>query len=99
HRAGGRGGGMSQRRTALIVPVPEASAAVDASRELTCNAKPSIGVPPHITLLFPFVARITEDLISDLQDVFAPIAPFAIELREVERFPGVAYLAPEPAAP
>lgn len=86
-------------RTAVIVPVPEAAPAVDRWRELTCNAKPSIGVPPHITLLFPFVAPVTDDLISDLRNVFAPVAPFEVVLSELERFPGVAYLVPDPSAP
>jgi 2'-5' RNA ligase len=86
-------------RTAVIVPVPGAAPAVDRWRELTCNAKPSIGVPPHITLLFPFVASVTDDLISDLRTVFAPVTPFEVVLRELERFPGVAYLVPDPSAP
>jgi 2'-5' RNA ligase len=90
---------LSEPRLAVIVPVPEASAVVDGWRERTCNAKPSAGVPPHVTLLFPLVAPITDELISSLADVFAPVAQFALELRELRRFPGVLYLAPEPAAP
>ena len=85
-------------RSAVIVSVREAAPVVDRWRELTCNAKPSLGVPPHITLLFPFVP-ITQAVISDLQSLFAPVAPFTIVLRKLERFPGVAYLAPDPAAP
>lgn len=74
-------------RSAVIVPVREAAPVVDRWRELTCNAKPSLGVPPHITLLFPF-APITQDVISDLHDLFAPVKPFTIVLGKLERFPG-----------
>jgi len=90
---------VSEPRLAVIVPVPEAAAVVDGWRERTCNAKPSVGVPPHVTLLFPLVAPITDELVSSLADVFAPVATFALELRELRRFPGVLYLAPDPATP
>jgi len=82
-------------RTALIVPIPAAATAVDRWRE----ARPSLGIPPHVTLLFPFVAPVTDALVAELEEVFRPVAPFAVELRELRRFPGVLYLAPEPAAP
>ena len=45
----------SALRSMVIIPVPEAADAVDRWREETCNDKPSIGVPAHITLIFPFV--------------------------------------------
>jgi 2'-5' RNA ligase len=90
---------VTELRSAVLVPVPEATAAVDDWRERTCNAKPSIGVPPHVTLLFPFVApeEITTEVVGELRDVFASARPFAVELRRLERFPGTLYLAPEPA--
>jgi 2'-5' RNA ligase len=92
---------VSELWSAVIVPVPEAAAAVDAWRERTCAGKPSIGVPPHVTLLAPFVApdEITDEVIGGLRDALASVRPFAIELRTVERFPGTLYLAPEPAEP
>lgn len=91
---------MSRLRSAVIVPVPEAAAAVDDWRERTCDAKPSTGVPPHVTLLAPFVvpAKITGDVIEELRDVLA-VPAFPLELRELRRFPGTLYLVPEPAAP
>jgi 2'-5' RNA ligase len=91
---------VTELRSAVIVPVPEAAAAVDGWRERTCDGKPSIGVPPHVTLLAPFLApdEITGGVIAELQDVLA--APtFGVELRELRRFPGTLYLAPEPAGP
>jgi 2'-5' RNA ligase len=80
-------------RTALIVALAEAAPVVDRWRER------STGMPPHVTLLFPFVAPVTDALVAELQALFAPVAPFAVELRELRRFPGVLYLEPEPAAP
>jgi hypothetical protein len=58
-------------RTALIVPLAEAAPVVDRWRER------STGMPPHVTLLFPFVAPVTDALVADLQALFAPVAPFA----------------------
>ena len=42
-------------RSALVVALPEAAPAVDGWRERTCADRPSAGVPPHVTILFPFV--------------------------------------------
>ncbi len=41
--------------TALVVAFPEAWPIVDGWRERTCLDRPSIGIPPHVTLVFPFV--------------------------------------------
>lgn len=88
-------------RSALVVEVPEAAPAVDGWRELTTAAKPSSGVPAHVTILFPFVpARELDDrLLGDLHALFAGASAFAFVLRATRRFPGVLYLAPEPAEP
>jgi 2'-5' RNA ligase len=77
------------RRTALIVPVPEADAYVD----------PAPGVGAHVTVLAWFLEpeAIDED---ELRDVLAPFAAFAFELDRVERFPdGITWLRPEPSQP
>ena len=75
---------MSEARSAVIVPLPEATATVDAWRERTCIGKPSIGVPPHVTLLAPFVPLegIDEDVLHGLRNVLAS-RHFALELREL----------------
>lgn len=85
-------------RSALIVAVPEAAPTVDAWRERTCQAKPSTGVPAHITILWPFVpaARVDDVLLAQLRGLFGEVAPFPFELRATARFPGTLYLAPEP---
>ena len=88
-------------RTALVVEVPEAAAAVDAWLERTAYAKPSNGVPAHVTVLYPFVpaADVDEALLADLRALFAGLPSFAFELRECRHFPAVLYLAPDPPGP
>jgi hypothetical protein len=74
---------------------------VDAWRERTSAAKPSNGVPAHVTILFPFIPadEIDDELPADVQAVFGRFLGFSFELREARRFPGVLYLAPEPPEP
>ena len=88
-------------RTALVVAVPEAALVVDAWRERTSYAKPSAGVPAHVTVLFPFVpaARVTEQLRVDLHGLFGTFPTFAVTFAETARFESVLYLAPLPAEP
>jgi 2'-5' RNA ligase len=58
------------------------------------------GAPAHVTLLFPFVpvSSLVPGVRRDLADVAARFAPFDVRFGRVGRFPGVVYLAPEPAA-
>jgi hypothetical protein len=80
--------------TTLIVPVPSAEGVIEeSSREA--------GLPAHITLLYPFLAAraIDRDTESVLASVLLKVPSFDFALTEVGRFPGVVYLAPEPAAP
>lgn len=90
---------MDDLRSALVIEVPEASSTVDGWRERTSSAKPSAGVPAHVTILFPFVpaSEIDPGLLASLGALFAAYPIFGFELRETRRFPGVLYLAPEPA--
>jgi hypothetical protein len=80
-------------RTALIVAVPEAEAAVaDLRRRHDRSA--ALGIPAHLTILFPFVdsAAIDEDAI---EAVVADHGAFDFELVSVETFDsGGTYLAP-----
>jgi 2'-5' RNA ligase len=86
--------------TAVVVAFPELSPAVDEWREQTCDDRPSIGVPPHVTLLYPFVpAETIEEALDDLRALFAATPSFDVSFREVRRWPEMAYLAPEPAEP
>jgi 2'-5' RNA ligase len=83
---------------AIIVPVPEAESLVGDWRT---QYDPSAvrGVPAHVTLLFPFLAAdaVGEDGLAFLADLFATTPRPDARLVEVRQFPGVLYLAPEPA--
>lgn len=87
--------------SALVVPVPRVAQIVDGWREKTCNARPSIGVPAHVTLLFPFLPaeEIDYQVLDDLKHLFAGFEPFGFTLPRLARFPTTLYLAPEPAGP
>lgn len=58
-------------------------------------------MPAHVTLLTPFVAPAELDagVVLELRSLFAATAPFRLTLARIGRFPGVVYLAPEPAEP
>ena len=88
-------------RTALVVEVSEPAPIVDGWRERTCSDKPSIGVPAHVTLLFPFVPaeRLDDRLLAELDALFARFDPFAVVFAQTDRFPTTLYLRPEPAQP
>lgn len=86
------------RRTALIVEVPEAEAAVGALR-LEHDWSAARGVPAHITVLFPFLDAdaVVE---AELRDLFARFRPFDFALDRVERFEdGHVWLHPQPSLP
>jgi 2'-5' RNA ligase len=86
--------------SALVIAIPEAASVVDDWRERTCADRPSIGVPPHVTLLFPFMpAEVVDGSLNDLRELFAATASFSVSFRELRRWPGIAYLAPEPPEP
>jgi 2'-5' RNA ligase len=57
-------------------------------------------VPAHITLLVPFAPapHVDPQVISSLAELVGAVPAFAFDLRGAERFPGVLYLAPEPAS-
>jgi 2'-5' RNA ligase len=86
-------------RTALIVVIAEAEPVVGDWRMRYDNA--SLGVPAHVTLLFPFVpAEEADDAIrAELRELFASQPSFSFSLPRVARFPEVAWLAPEPDEP
>ena len=61
----------------------------------------SVGVPAHITLLYPFAppSALDEGIHVGLARVIASEPAFPFVLGRVERWPDVVYLPPEPAAP
>ena len=81
-------------RTALVVVVPEAEPLVGRLREQYDHPRARLGVPAHVTLLFPF-----GDDADGLEELFAAAAPFDFSLARTARFAEqpILYLAPEPA--
>jgi 2'-5' RNA ligase len=59
------------------------------------------GIPAHVTVLYPFLPPAM--LMPDIRDALARIAsaelPYTVTFARAERWPGVVWLAPEPAAP
>ena len=87
--------------TAVVIAFPTLSPVVDGWRERTCADRPSIGIPPHVTLLHPFVPAeaVDDEVLAELEELFAATAKFAVTFRELRRWPEMAYLAPEPSEP
>jgi 2'-5' RNA ligase len=86
------------RRTGLVVAVPEAEDLVGPWR-LEHDPSAANGAPAHVTLLFPF--RPLDHVgtaIDDLRTIFASVPRRPIRFAHVGVFPGVVWLAPEPAA-
>jgi 2'-5' RNA ligase len=79
------------------VPLPLRLARLRAQRDWAA----SMGVPPHVTILYPFLpaARLAPAIRDVLAEVAAAVEPFDIRFERVGRFPGVVYLAPEPELP
>lgn len=86
--------------SAFAVNVPEAEPYVGALRERLDPAA-RLGVPAHITVLYPFLPpeQIDHAVLGAAALALASASPFTYRLAGIGRFPGVAYLAPEPAAP
>lgn len=86
--------------TALVILVPEAERLV---AEVRARHDPAVqlGVPAHVTLLFPFMPpdAVSPSVRQSLRSLFAGFASFRVSFSEVCRWPQEAYLAPEPRAP
>ena len=80
----------------LVVPFPEVADVFDPWREQSLGAKPSSGVPPHVTLLAPCPGDV-----DSIREVLDGTEAFGVEFGELCRFAEVPtlYLAPEPAQP
>lgn len=86
--------------TALVILVPESEPLVQSFRQRYDPAA-AAGMPAHITLLYPFKQpdEVNEVLLDELRLLFGSCASSHFSLVGAGRFPGVLYLAPEPAAP
>jgi 2'-5' RNA ligase len=89
---------VSATESALIVSVPDAEPVVGLLRSRLDSSAP-LGVPAHITVLYPFMPPelIDPGVVSELGSVFAKVDRFDLELTSVGWFEtDVVYLAPEP---
>lgn len=90
---------MTTQETAVLIPVPEAE---DVVREIRTALDPAAarGIPPHVTLLYPFVPpdRLTPDVLDLVASVIGAVAPFDAALTGPGWFGDeVLWLRPEPA--
>lgn len=84
----------------IIVCVPEAEPVVGPLRE-RYDASARLGVPAHITLLYPFMPpdRIDASALERLRTAVSGAGEFNFSLATLGRFPTTVYLEPRPAAP
>jgi len=86
------------RETAVVIVVDDPALGVDYGDLYPELA--TIGIPPHVTLLYPFVRP--DELDRALPLLAATLARherFAFSLTEVRTFPRTVWIAPDPAAP
>ncbi len=86
--------------TALVVLVPAADPVVERPR-LALDAGRSLGVPAHVTVLFPFMPldQISHSVDADLTALFAAVPAFDASFDAIGWFgSAVVYVRPEPAA-
>ena len=86
--------------SAFVVTVPAAEPLVrDLRNRFDATAK--LGVPAHITVLYPFMSpdEITLDVLHLAQAALNGVPAFEFSLAGVGRFPATAYLIPQPAEP
>jgi 2'-5' RNA ligase superfamily len=88
-------------RSGLIVEIPEAEPAVARHRErLDANAR--LGIPAHITVLFPFMPPgvIGPAALAELEHLFAAVSRFRFQLDRTDWFGDeVLWLAPRDPGP
>ena len=72
--------------TALVIPVPAADPVVGEWRA-RLDPTTALGVPPHITVLYPFLspAALTEADLAALRQLFRSFDPFSFALPSVGR--------------
>ncbi len=85
--------------SALVITVPEAEDLVGPWRRRH-DPSACLGVPAHITLLYPFAPPPLLDpaLLAELRSLFASTSGFAFALHRVDDHDGLLHLPPSPAA-
>jgi 2'-5' RNA ligase len=83
--------------SALVIVLEDAAPFDDVRREFAVETF-ALGVPFHVTLLYPFApsAELTSEVIGEARSFFAARAPFELELTRLASWPRVVYAVPEP---
>ena len=93
---------MSVDEVQSVVLVPAAGAGqVVTDLRLEYDQSAAAGVPPHLTLMFPFLParELTDVAVDALGSLIGQSAAFEVSLTRVNQFEqGVVYLEPEPVA-
>jgi 2'-5' RNA ligase len=86
-------------QTAVVVALPEALPVVQPWWGRYDEAA-GFGVPPHVTVLFPFLPldEIDGGILAALDGIVVGERRFGVEFASCARFPGVLYLEPRPDA-
>ena len=86
--------------SALVLHIPEVEDLVGPYR-LQWDPSAKLGVPAHVTLLYPFMppSLIDAGQILKLGELFADFPSLDISFNEIRRWPEVLYLHPSPSAP
>src|SRR4051812_41366323 len=88
-------------RSAVLVPLPAAGEALQAAGLPAGGIGAPPGMPPHITVLFPFLdpGPALDTAHGQLGELASAAPAFDVALRATGRFPGVLYLLPDRSAP
>jgi 2'-5' RNA ligase len=86
--------------SAFAVNVPEAEPYVGVLRE-QFDPSAKLGVPAHITLLYPFMSpeQITDSVLRKAGVAFSRARVFTFHLIDIARFSEATYIRPEPGEP
>ena len=86
--------------SAFVVRVPAAESVVGDLRD-QFDAAAKLGVPAHITILYPFMRpeEITPGVLRQAQEALSVVPSFIFSLNGIGRFPATTYLLPAPVDP
>jgi 2'-5' RNA ligase superfamily len=90
---------MNEPSSAIVVRI-RVPAAIERLRRAHDRAA-RLGVPAHVTILYPFVAasRLGRVERANVASIAAEIRAFRVTFASAARWPGVVYLEPRPSAP